>query len=88
MAWLSNERGNKMITAKLKEQAQAEKDLKKDYKGLSKERLVGMKRSVAESLIMDSCILDEIERDIDRLDGVSIRRLLRKRKKYEKTAKK
>lgn len=71
-----------MITATPKEQSVQKSDLEKDYKGLTRERLVGMKESVAQSMIMDSCILDEIERDIDRLDGVMLRRLIRKRIKY------
>lgn len=70
-----------MITAIPKEQAVEKSDLEKDYKGITKEKLVGMEKSVAERLILDSCILDEIERDIDRLDGVAIRRLIRKRMK-------
>lgn len=68
-----------MITAIPKEQAVEKSDLKKDYKGITKEKLIGMEESEARRLILDSCILDEIERDIDRLDGVAIRRLIRKR---------
>ncbi|MCR5337584.1 MAG: hypothetical protein K6E75_03410 [Lachnospiraceae bacterium] len=71
-----------MITAIPKEQAAEKSDLEKDYKGITKEKLIGMEESVARRLILDSCILDEIERDIDRLDGVAIRRLIRKRMKY------
>lgn len=68
-----------MITAIPKDQAIEKKDLEKDYQGITKERLIGMNESIAKAMIMDSCILDEIERDIDNIDGLAIRMLIRKR---------
>lgn len=68
-----------MITAIPKDQAIEKKDLEKDYQGITKERLIGMNESIARAMIMDSCILDEIERDIDNIDGLAIRMLIRKR---------
>ena len=68
-----------MITAIPKDQEIEKKDLEKDYQGITKERLIGMNESIAKAMIMDSCILDEIERDIDNIDGLAIRMLIRKR---------
>ena len=68
-----------MITAVPKEQAILTQDLKKDYNGIYRKKLVGFPGKVAESLVQDSIILDEIEKDIDNLDGVKIRRLLKMR---------
>ena len=67
-----------MITAIPKDQAIEKKDLEKDYQGITKERLIGMNESIAKAMIMDSCILDEIERDIDNNDVLALRMLIRK----------
>lgn len=70
-----------MITAVPKEQITLRNDLKKDYTGINKERLVAFPESVVDGFIKDSIILDELEKDLDNLDGVKIRSLLKLRHK-------
>ena len=70
-----------MITAIPKEQVILSNDLKKDYKGIYKERLAAFPRSVADALIADSIILDELEKDLSNLDTDKIREWLKFRVK-------
>lgn len=54
-------------------------DLEKDYKGISKEKLVGMPLKEAEKLILDQCILDEVEKCLGKADVDAVYKLMGRR---------